>query len=158
MLTPMSAADDVARDLLTRTGGRITQARLTALSSLLAFGRAAPPTDLHRLAPDMDRVSLYRALDWLTDQGLARRLTDADGVRRYEPAVPGADHHHPHFQCTRCHQTTCVEIDGALSVRLPAGFTQEGIEVLVKGLCRTCGLVSVPLTGSRAAARTRASR
>ncbi len=141
----MSAAEDVARDLLARTSGRITTARLTALSALLSLGRAATHTDLHRQAPDMDRVSLYRALDWLAEQGLASRITDADGVWRYEASVPGADHHHPHFQCSRCHQTTCIEIEGGLTVRLPAGFTQEKIEVLVKGLCRTCSLVSVPL-------------
>ena len=142
----MSAAEDVARDLLARTSGRITTARLTALSSLLSLGRAATHTDLHRQAPDMDRVSLYRALDWLAEQGLARRMTDGDGVWRYEASVPGADHHHPHFQCSRCHQTTCIEIEGGLKVRLPSGFTQDGIEVLVKGLCRTCSLVSVSLS------------
>jgi len=141
----MPASEDVARDLLARTGGRITPARVTALTSLLALGRAATHQDLHRLAPDMDRVSLYRALDWLVAQGIARQITDGHGVRRYETTA-GADHHHPHFQCSRCQQTTCVEIEGSLQVRLPAGYSQQAVEILVTGLCRTCATLDL---GSR---------
>ena len=141
---PLAPARAVAEGLLARIPGRKTAIRTTVLASLLTQGRSATHTDLHRLAPDLDRVSLYRTLDWLVAQGLARRVTDSDGVWRFEPVVPGSNHHHPHFECTRCHQTTCIETAGRIEVHLPTGFRQDDITVLVRGLCRTCGLLEVP--------------
>jgi Fur family ferric uptake transcriptional regulator len=130
--------EDVARRLITAAGGRQTRPRIAALVALMESGRVASHADLHRRLHDLDRVSLYRALDWLADHQLAHRVTDADGVRRYGPSQAGETHKHPHFQCTRCGLTTCLEQSKTLPIRLPQGFRQAAMDVLVKGLCKTC--------------------
>lgn len=130
--------DSSARRLIAAAGGRQTRPRIAALVALLQAGRALPHADLHRLLPDLDRVSLYRALDWLAEHHLAHRLTDADGVRRYGPSSPASDHRHPHFQCTHCGFTTCLEMPGKPALRVPRGFQIVSIDVLARGLCQGC--------------------
>ena len=96
----------------------------------LAF-RGKPGARLKRA----DRVTLYRALDWLCVQGVARRITDADGVWRYEAAA--VPHRHPHAQCVRCGATACLDLP-LPAVPLPPGFRAESVELLVRGVCAKC--------------------
>jgi len=130
-------AEEVCRSLIAAAGGRLTKPRISTLHALMEAGGAVSHADVHRRLPELDRVSLYRALDWLADHHLAHRLTDTDGVRRYGASLVG-DHRHPHFQCTSCGLTTCLEEAKAPAIRLPKGYRQAATDVLVKGLCRTC--------------------
>lgn len=135
---PRENREAVARSLIGTAGGRVTQPRIAALSALLAAGRAVSHADLHRRLPGLDRVTLYRALDWLAEHHLAHRVSDADGVRRYGPSRPQDEHCHPHFHCTRCGLTTCLEQVAAPPITLPAGFAAADVAILVKGSCRNC--------------------
>src|SRR5208283_3153921 len=58
--------ESVVRNLICAAGGRQTRPRIVALKALLKADRTVSHADLHRRLPDIDRVSLYRALDWLT--------------------------------------------------------------------------------------------
>ena len=51
-----------------------------------------------------DRVTLYRVLEWLVDNGLAHRVTDAQRVFRFSAADDTAKGHasHAHFRCEVC--------------------------------------------------------
>jgi len=138
----MRKTEDVARRLIVTAGGRQTRPRIAALIALMESGRVATHAEIHRRLPQLDRVSLYRALDWLVDHRLAHRLSDADGVHRYGPSPEGRSHRHPHFHCTRCGLTTCLDHAKTRSVRLPQGFRQAAIDILVKGLCSTCTTIS----------------
>ena len=135
---PSSPVVTLARQLITGAGGRQTRPRIDVLTALLDDGRTLSHAQLHERLPDVDRVSLYRALDWLTESHLAHRLTDADGVRRYGLNESAQAHHHAHFQCTRCGQTTCLPKARSSVVALPRGYRQTGIEVLITGLCCSC--------------------
>ena len=137
---PKESREAVARSLISTAGGRVTRPRVVALMALLEAGRTVSHADLHRRLPDLDRVTLYRALDWLAEHHLAHRVADADGVRRYGPSLPQDEHRHPHFHCTRCGLTTCLELVNNPSIKLPGGFTSADVEVLVKGLCKTCAV------------------
>ena len=130
--------ESAARQLIAKAGGRLTKPRILTLVALIDAGRAVSHAEMQRRLPRVDRVSLYRALDWLADQQLAHRITDGNGVRRYGPKMPGDEHHHPHFHCTHCGTTTCLDQAQALAVPLPKGFRQMATDVLVKGLCKTC--------------------
>ena len=85
----------------------------------------------------MDRVTLYRVLDWLVAQGLAHRIAGLDRVWRYSIA---ADAHegHAHFQCNHCGKVVCLSGIGERRVPLPPGFRSERVELTVKGLCAQC--------------------
>lgn len=129
----MSAAR--AAELIAAAGGRRTRPRTAALAALLAAGRALSHAELQKRLAGIDRVSLYRALDWLAANGLAHRIAGADGVRRYG----AAEHRHPHFHCTRCGRTTCLDQELRLPLRLPEGYALVDVEVIASGTCAQCG-------------------
>lgn len=86
-------------------------------------------------------ASVYRALDLLQGEGLVTRIEVGDGGARYEPALPGGDHHH-HVVCDACASITPFE-DRALERAIHAvssriGHEVSGHDVLIKGLCGEC--------------------
>jgi Fur family ferric uptake transcriptional regulator len=134
----MESQETAARRLIAAAGGRVTRPRVVALVALLETGRTVSHAELHRCLPTLDRVTLYRALDWLAEHRLAHRVSDADGIHRYGPSLSQDQHRHPHFQCMRCGFTTCLEKTKNASIRLPEGFSLDEVEILVKGLCKSC--------------------
>ncbi len=126
---------------LRATGERVTPARLRVYAVLLDSARALSHHELESaLGPDapLDRVTLYRVLDWLVEQGLAHRVAGSDRVWRYSVARD-ANASRAHFQCNRC--GTVIPL-GKLPMRrilLPRGFRSEGVELKVKGRCAACG-------------------
>jgi Fur family ferric uptake transcriptional regulator len=102
----------------------------------------------------MDRVTLYRALDCLTDAGLAHKIAGDDRVFRYsagadhgaQPQDRRAPHHqHGHFKCTRCAKVFCLDsigetdlLENALQETLGKGFRSHDIEFTIKGWCAEC--------------------
>jgi len=134
-------AEQVAAARVRATGERVTPARVRVLAALLRRGEAASHHELERgLAADaIDRVTLYRVLDWLLGQGLAHRISSADRTWRFTAADRRHDAH-AHFHCNRCDKVLCL--DEFKTPRLPApmprGFQAEGMEVTVKGLCAGC--------------------
>ena len=74
---------------------RITHARTSVLATLLAASRALSHQEIQEALADMDRVTLYRALDSLTEAGLSHKIAGDDRVYRYsasqEHGGPGSD-------------------------------------------------------------------
>lgn len=86
-----------------------------------------------------DRVTIYRALDWLLAKGIARRIAGGERAGRFE-IIADDDHHHAHFHCERCGQIVCLnEIPDASPPPLPAGFAVERTELVIHGACADCG-------------------
>lgn len=86
-------------------------------------------------------ASVYRALDLLHGMGLVQRVDLGDGGSRYEPILPGGEHHH-HAVCDRCGRVTSFE-DDKLETALHrlAGRLHHSIkahEVVIHGDCRRC--------------------
>jgi Fur family transcriptional regulator, ferric uptake regulator len=86
-------------------------------------------------------ASVYRTLDLLHGMGLVQRVDVGEGGHRYEPVVPGGEHHH-HAVCESCGEVTAFEdrrleeaID-RLSKRL--GHAVIGHDVLIRGTCARC--------------------
>ena len=155
-------SDALAQAQLRGVSLRVTQARLDVLSVLLRIPRAMSHLEMQENLPDMDRVTLYRALDCLAQAGLAHKITGDDRVFRFsvgnEPEAAddsvrasrrGVRHQHGHFQCTRCAQVFCLdqpESKPALKDQLKAtlaatslrGFQNHDIEVTIKGWCHHC--------------------
>jgi len=129
-----------AQAALRATGERITPARLRVFEALLGAGRALSHHEIEAaLAPDaaVDRVTLYRVLDWLVEQGLAHRVAGIDRTWRFGVARE-AHAGHAHFQCNRCGKVVCLAGTAARRVPLPRGFRSETVELTVKGLCAEC--------------------
>jgi Fur family ferric uptake transcriptional regulator len=110
--------------LLRDASVRVTAARTNVLSTLLTTRAALSHQDIQDTFTEMDRVTLYRALDCLTEAGLAHKITVDDRIFRYSA---GTEHHehadgsthqhrkqqtqhqHGHFKCTRCAKVFCLD-------------------------------------------------
>jgi Fur family ferric uptake transcriptional regulator len=57
------------------------------LSVLLDTKRALSHLEVQDALPEMDRVTLYRALDCLTEAGLTHKIPGDDGFSATAPAV-----------------------------------------------------------------------
>jgi Fur family ferric uptake transcriptional regulator len=86
-------------------------------------------------------ASVYRALDGLTELGLAQRVDLGDGVARFERADPGGEHHH-HLVCGDCGKVEPFE-DLALEAAIAGvaggrGYEVAAHEVVLRGACGDC--------------------
>lgn len=137
----VNAAD--ANPRIRQTGARPTMPRTAVLTALITAERALTHQEIVQcLAPrmPMDRVTIYRVLTLLIDQGLAHRLAPGDRVWRCsisrDDAGNPCSHHHGHSACRDCGKTVCLEdIPEDFPIKLPHGFWTEEVELTLHGLC-----------------------
>lgn len=143
-----------ARARLRDVGARVTTARVRVLAALTTSGRPLLHHDVeHALSSgaNIDRVTLYRVLDWLVEQGLAHRVAGSDRAWRFsvvgDVARKGGHgelkvvhDRHAHFHCNACGKVYCLDKIGAKSLKLPVprGYRPEAVELTVKGQCARC--------------------
>ena len=98
----------------------------------------------------LDRVTLYRLIDRLTQVGLLLCRVDASRVRRYQ-AMPTSVHAIPHFECQSCHrdsplagalQASATDLERAAQTALDAlkalGYQGMRMDFAVRGVCVDC--------------------
>ena len=102
--------------------------------------------DVHNL----DRVTLYRLIDRLTQVGLLLCRVDARRVRRYQ-AMPASVKAMPHFECQSCHRDSplagalpsdAVDLELAAQHAMQAlralGYQGLSLDLAVRGVCADC--------------------
>jgi len=98
----------------------------------------------------LDRVTLYRLIDRLTQVGLLLCRVDAQRVRRYQ-AMPASVHALPHFECQSCHRDSPlvgalqgnaldleVAAQNALQALMALGYQGLSLDMAVRGVCADC--------------------
>ncbi len=139
-----------AERLCEQHGSRLTPLRRLVLATLLQHPgsmKAYELLDALRVAqPGAAPPTVYRALDFLTEQGLIHRL---DAVNAWSACTDaGGDPHDLLIVCTRC--GTVAELsDPALSQRLAdcvaqAGFVLDGHETELRAVCTRCQQAGLP--------------
>jgi Fur family transcriptional regulator, ferric uptake regulator len=96
---------------------------------------------LRKSGTNVGTASIYRALDVLNELGLVQRVEFGAGGARFEPVLPGGDHHH-HAVCDRCGRVTAFE-DDRLERQLQslAGqlrHSMSGHDLVIHGECPRC--------------------
>ena len=142
-----SAALAFARRLVKESGGRNTEARRNVLACLIVAGRALSHSEIEtQLADaDLDRVTLYRVLEWLVEQSLAHRvggLSGFDRAMRFAFSRPERRSAHAHFQCVQCGTTMCLDDVAVPALPVPGGIELQGIELAAFGYCAPCSLAN----------------
>lgn len=90
----------------------------------------------------INRVTVYRILDRLVEQGIVERLSTG-GRSAYYGLAPNEHHRqHPHFYCKACGQMDCLnpetlDIDSDAMQRTFPGRIDK-VEVRVDGVCKNC--------------------
>ncbi len=150
--------EEQARVAIRSQGARITATRVRVLAALMESASALSHQELFdRIGSSfsVDRVTVYRVLEWLVQSGLAHRIAGEDRVWRFsvarhadeddagDAAAPHSHHAdvHGHFQCDTCRRMFCIDAPVGIEqnlARLPEGFEGRDVEVVVRGLCPAC--------------------
>jgi len=125
---------------------RVTQPRVAILACLMSMDHAASHFDVAQALAThhpIDRVTVYRVLEWLVEKGIAHRIAGDDRVWRFmvgAPRAPVATHHqHAHFTCTDCGQTFCLDdVPTKFDFKLPSGFKPAEVDLKFRGRCSHC--------------------
>jgi Fur family ferric uptake transcriptional regulator len=87
----------------------------------------------------LNRSTVYRTLDTLAEIGVVK-ATRMGRALYYEVSAEGEEHHH--IRCTRCQKMVHLDagqVDSLLGrLATDQGFEVSDIQVLVRGLCKTC--------------------
>ena len=130
-----------ATDILKARGIKKSAQRIAIVNALQAAERPLTEEDIKESMGEMyDRVTFYRTAQVLADNGVIHRINiNTDNVRT-EYALNHEDDNsqHMHFYCRACHHVFCLKNVPVKSYRLPNGYTAEGYESLIKGLCPEC--------------------
>lgn len=110
----------------------------------------------------LDRVTLYRLIDRLTQVGLLLCRVDANRVRRYQ-AMPESVRAMPHFECQTCHrdsplvgalQGSALDLEVAAQNALQAlkalGYQGVSLDLAVRGVCADCASAGAAKHGAGA--------
>lgn len=129
-------------DRLRSQGYRMTPQRLVILSILENAGRHLSPQEIfercRQALPGMTEATVYRTLNFLTEQGLVLPAHIGSGQLVYEIA----SHEHHHLICRACGETR--EVDHALlqslyqQFQVSTGYRIDSMHVTFFGLCPAC--------------------
>ena len=120
---------------------RITNQRDVILSELRAV-KSHPTADelytqVRRRLPRVSLATVYRNLEWLSEQGLAKKIEVGGRQKRFDGDI--SDHYH--VRCQKCGRVADVEMDtldnpeGCISQAF--GFTVTGHEADDQGVVMT---------------------
>lgn len=125
---------------------RNTPTKQFILGLISGSGRALSQAEIQEQTEGVcDRVTVYRVLDRLENEGDIHRVVHLDGVVRYAKCntCEGDDHghqhshHHVHFHCTQCDAVTCLE-SVIPEFKLPRNYQVTETNFSVSGICPQC--------------------
>lgn len=127
---------------LREAGIRVTAVRLLVWRTIhREFSGIFNLADLEEKLPTVDKSTLFRTLNLLSDNHLLDTIDDGSGSQKYcnrDLHDPQSKIKHIHFNCRVCHQTVCLTDVSLPEVTLPDGYTVEDTEYVVKGVCPKC--------------------
>ena len=123
---------------------RATPFRKEVLSIFLQNEHAISTQDIEEALGEHDRITLYRTLKSFTKNGVIHEIAMPGDVKKMALCDPVCnhddglhEHRHIHFQCKKCEEVYCVEVNEFPSITLP-GFQIEELEIQAKGVCAKC--------------------
>jgi len=129
-------------DLLLEAGIKPTSNRITVLRELLASPRPQSLAELESNLATLEKSSILRVLSLLLEHHLVHAVEDGRGIVKYEICHSkdkcSINDMHVHFYCTACQQVYCFEGIPVPLVELPAGFSVDSVNYMLKGLCSNC--------------------
>jgi Fur family transcriptional regulator, ferric uptake regulator len=127
---------------------RNTTARSHIQELLLQSDVALSQPEIYGMSEEVcDRVTTYRVLDRLLQDGIVHKTVGLDGVVKYaacrtcQHEEEGSHHHHAHdhvhFNCESCGQVTCLE-NVVPEIRLPRKYKVHETNYTLSGICPEC--------------------
>ncbi|MEZ4917300.1 MAG: transcriptional repressor [Chitinophagales bacterium] len=122
---------------------RTTTAKTTIIELIESSEIALSQQDIQdKIGNLCNRVTTYRVLERLLDEGKVHKVLDFDGVAKYSSCENCEhehhhDHHHVHFSCTVCNKVTCLH-NVIPTFKLPENYTAQDYNFTVSGVCPEC--------------------
>lgn len=132
--------DRIAGDLKSK-GQRFTAPRRDVMRTLLKHGEAAKAYDILDMMGDVKPMTVYRALDFLTAQGLVHKI---ESLNAYAPCVESHCAHKDsqYLICDSCEKIEELHnhtVDHVIDDQLKAiDFTPRIKTIEIHGVCKDC--------------------
>jgi Fur family ferric uptake transcriptional regulator len=120
-----------------RTTTAKTKIQGLIISSSVALSHSEIQKSLKGLC---DRVTIYRVLKRLMEEGVIHKMVNVDGVVKYavcHSCSKKHNHNHIHFNCQKCKAVTCLD-DVEPSFKLPKNYKVSEMNFTLSGLCPQC--------------------
>lgn len=120
---------------------RNTTAKKEIEELILSSSVALSHTEIQEATKGLcDRVTIYRVLDRLVEDGIIHKIVNVDGVAKYAACHACSEkhkHNHIHFSCQKCKTVTCLE-DIEPAFKLPKNYIVSEMNFTVSGVCPLC--------------------
>ncbi len=129
-------------DLLRKRKLKATSSRLHLLSEMEAYQSAMPFSAIQEAMKSTDRVTLYRTLKSLKEQGIIHQAFQEKEESYFAICGKqcGKNHHHHdhiHFKCLSCKSVTCEQPSAAIEISIPDNEIHK-VSIHVEGICKLC--------------------
>jgi Fur family ferric uptake transcriptional regulator len=116
----------------------VTKARLVILEAFLQAKEALTPNSfLNNTMPQLNRITVFRTLNLFVEKNIILRIPAANGVNRYL-LLQTLSSVHSNFVCRGCKNVTQLKTLIRPKIKLPKGFKQQNMEIMIGGLCNSC--------------------
>lgn len=126
---------------------KATHTRLSLLIELQKYESAMPYSAIQKAMASIDRVTLYRTLERLKEEGVIHKAHQDSSETYY--AICGNSckkndhqHNHVHFKCIKCASVTCEKTNSNVEVSVH-GYDVHSISIHIEGVCKSCKKISV---------------
>ena len=132
------------QSVLSEKGYRVSEPRRLVMQLLESSDRPMPPLEVYsallQTGENLGMVSVYRALELLTELGLVCVVYNPDGSTGY---VAGMGGHHHHILCQKCHHAIAFAGSEDLSALIQKVEAETGYQVhdhllQLFGVCPDC--------------------
>ncbi len=95
---------------------------------------------IEQLKNEMNKTTVYRALDRLENEGIIHSFVGKNGLKWYAKCNHCTSHEHndvhPHFQCTVCKKVTCLSTE--IAIPKIKNYAIDSASVFLTGKCSDC--------------------
>lgn len=121
---------------------KATTTRVDVLTAIAAHQKAIAHSVLQESLNNFDRVTLYRTLNVLIDNGIIHKAMANENDTFYAMCSASCtshthNHQHVHFKCTVCNEVSCVHTSSPITLNIP-GYVIADMEIQVTGTCPNC--------------------
>lgn len=122
---------------------RNTYAKTEILNLINVSDVALTHSDIQKKLGDLcNRVTIYRVLERLENEGAIHKIVNIDGVVNFAKCSGKCTHeqhfhNHVHFNCKECHSVTCIE-NAIPEISLPEHFIAQEYNFIISGICPKC--------------------
>ena len=129
--------------ILSDKGIKCTAVRLLVLSKFYESPKAYNLNMLNEELEWSDQSTIFRTLKTFLEKGLLHSIDNGSDSKHYalcDSHCSSEVHYdfHPHFKCTKCSSTYCIDSTSIPKIKLPKGYILNSIELNVEGLCPNC--------------------